>query len=467
MAELRFPDIAGAVFSGYDFGNRMRMQRNAEQKQNRLSELAGQAYSTPRDQQASLLSQMATVSPEAAQQQQQAFQSDEDRRNKTMANMARLLVAAPQQARAGLYRQMMPTLQQFGLDGLPTDYNEQTASTIDQAANAIAQAYGGYSDTNELKTFNAMSQGLAPEQLAEARQIALGLKPRAVTGATKFGEFTDSMGRTRPQRNSPSTGSVEIYYDETGQWVPLGGDRQGSQPPVASNGANYGPAGGFSADQVAGIESELGRKLTQDDYRQIAAGTWQAQAPARVPGLGVSRTPEEQAALTAQATEAAKLPFEAQRMSMETNAAIQRATGQKQAEAQVDRQTSQIDRDATYKLYETTVNGLSTALKDAATGYIPGRLPAVTSDAQIAEGAVAAMAPVLKQIFRVSGEGTFTDKDQELLLSMLPTRKDNPRAAEAKIKNIDQIVRSKLRQPASAPSAPRRLKYNPATGKIE
>jgi hypothetical protein len=54
------------------------------------------------------------------------------------------------------------------------------------------------------------------------------------------------------------------------------------------------------------------------------------------------------------------------------------------------------------------------------------------------------MAPVLKQIFRVAGEGTFTDKDQALLLEMVPTRKDSPEARAIKTQNIDNIIRAKL-----------------------
>ena len=54
------------------------------------------------------------------------------------------------------------------------------------------------------------------------------------------------------------------------------------------------------------------------------------------------------------------------------------------------------------------------------------------------------MAPVLKQMFRASGEGIFTDRDQELLLAMVPDRKDTPEARAWKIRNIDNIVRAKL-----------------------
>jgi hypothetical protein len=54
------------------------------------------------------------------------------------------------------------------------------------------------------------------------------------------------------------------------------------------------------------------------------------------------------------------------------------------------------------------------------------------------------MAPVLKQLFRVAGEGVFTDRDQALLLQMIPTRTTRPEARAAQIENIDKIVKAKL-----------------------
>lgn len=97
-----------------------------------------------------------------------------------------------------------------------------------------------------------------------------------------------------------------------------------------------------------------------------------------------------------------------------------------------------------FNVYNTAMNGLTEALSKADTGPFVGFIPAVTSNQQIADGAVAAMAPVLKQMFRSAGEGTFTDQDQKLLLQMVPTRKDTPEARVSKIQNIDAIVKAKL-----------------------
>lgn len=102
------------------------------------------------------------------------------------------------------------------------------------------------------------------------------------------------------------------------------------------------------------------------------------------------------------------------------------------------------DMEAAMNLYETAREGLIGGLSGSATGPVVGRLPAFTANQQIAEGGVAAMAPVLKQLFRVAGEGVFTDRDQQLLLDMIPTRKTRPEAWKPQIENIDRIVKAKL-----------------------
>ena len=102
------------------------------------------------------------------------------------------------------------------------------------------------------------------------------------------------------------------------------------------------------------------------------------------------------------------------------------------------------DAEAAFKLYETARDGLLSGLEGSITGTFLGRIPSVTANQQIAEGGVAAMAPVLKQLFRVAGEGVFTDRDQALLLQMIPTRATKAEAREEQIKNIDNIVKAKL-----------------------
>jgi hypothetical protein len=101
-------------------------------------------------------------------------------------------------------------------------------------------------------------------------------------------------------------------------------------------------------------------------------------------------------------------------------------------------------RGPAYAAFQTGIASLESAMGNTATGPLMGRMPALTAAQQTAEGAEATMAPILKQLFRDAGEGTFTDSDQALLMKMVPTRKDHPEARKAKIEMIDNIVRAKL-----------------------
>lgn len=98
----------------------------------------------------------------------------------------------------------------------------------------------------------------------------------------------------------------------------------------------------------------------------------------------------------------------------------------------------------TYNAYKVGMLNLEKALEKTTTGPVAGRAPALTTEQQTAEGAIASMAPVLKQLFRSAGEGAFTDYDQKLLLDMMPTRADTPQARKQKIQNINEIVEAKL-----------------------
>ena len=117
----------------------------------------------------------------------------------------------------------------------------------------------------------------------------------------------------------------------------------------------------------------------------------------------------------------------------------------------------------TFDVYSAGMNGLKSALGKTDTGPVVGMMPAVTAAQQIADGAIAAMAPVMKQMFRAAGEGIFTDRDQALLMEMMPDRTDHPEARKEKLANIDRIVRAKLGMEEAQDAAPESKTIN---GKI-
>ena len=81
------------------------------------------------------------------------------------------------------------------------------------------------------------------------------------------------------------------------------------------------------------------------------------------------------------------------------------------------------------------------------TGKILGNIPGLTTGAQIADNAKALLLPIMKSVFRGAGEGVFTDKDQETLEAMLPTRSMTPEAASQALDSVKMLVSLKLQNP--------------------
>lgn len=179
-----------------------------------------------------------------------------------------------------------------------------------------------------------------------------------------------------------------------------------------------------------GVDPRAGT-ITGDERIAGDAGLTQQVAGSQATIAGAEAGAKETAKLSAQS-----------KLQPEVERAVTMA--RQQAQQVVDQAGEQRSNGTALRMYETAMQSLSDSLGETTTGPIAGRLPALTSNAQIAEGAVASMAPILKQMFRTAGEGTFTDKDQEMLIKMVPTRNDRPEAIDAKIKGIDAIVRAKL-----------------------
>lgn len=134
--------------------------------------------------------------------------------------------------------------------------------------------------------------------------------------------------------------------------------------------------------------------------------------------------------------------------------AAAQAGGSQKGKSEEERKSLQIQNDKTWNIWQTAISGLEKSLGNTPTGKIVGLLPAITSNQQIADQSIAIMAPVLKNIFRESGEGVFTDKDQEILLNMIPNRTANPETIAFAIKQINDIVAAKLNQQIRVEIAP-------------
>jgi hypothetical protein len=127
------------------------------------------------------------------------------------------------------------------------------------------------------------------------------------------------------------------------------------------------------------------------------------------------------------------------------------AGGQVKGKTEEERSQEQVLKDRTWNMWGNALSTLEESLLGTSTGFVSGLLPAVTTSQQLADQSIAMMAPTLKNIFRESGEGVFTDQDQALLLAMIPNRGSNPEVIAQALRNIDNIVRIKLNQPEPIP----------------
>lgn len=215
---------------GVQFGQGLKQSMNRD----KISALAGQVYGAtdPAQRQGAIQQAIGLDAGQGFQVEGQIDQT-EDRRTKTMVNMAKLLTTAPEQARPSLYAKMIPTLSQFGLSELPPVYDPTTAPTIMGAAKSIVSALGSVGGDEIPSQFRAVDMQLraagyepGTPEYQQGMRIATGQEGRAATGGFSFEMIQGPDGRERPGRRNPRDGSVEIFSEQTNSWVPIGGAGQ-------------------------------------------------------------------------------------------------------------------------------------------------------------------------------------------------------------------------------------------------
>lgn len=264
-----------------------RQAREAEQRTNKLAALAGDAFAAPpgaaRD---TALSTAMRLDPSAGVALQGAVRTDDDARNQSLANMARLLTTAPEPSRPGLYQQMRPSLQRLGVQA-PEQYDATVAQTAQAIAQAFGSAQGGPNLSPRVQSLNfARENGyLTDEQYRQALLIDAELAPGAqAPGVTYVEQYDPRTGATYrvPQATRgflyPGLGGA----GQTGPMPAGGPPQQAPQAQAAPPAAVPQPSAPGSAavnivgleresleESIAMIEDELGRPLTAEE-RQYA-----------------------------------------------------------------------------------------------------------------------------------------------------------------------------------------------------
>ena len=132
----------------------------------------------------------------------------------------------------------------------------------------------------------------------------------------------------------------------------------------------------------------------------------------------------------------------------------QETMAKERAKTQAEREKEQFDNTRSLKAFDVGMKELAKAFGGADTGPIVGFMPNITEGRQNLKSSVSSMAPLLKNLFRSSGEGVFTDKDQELLLGMLPDEYTDKNVAQKAINRVYSIVAAKLGMDPSSMDVP-------------
>lgn len=323
----------------------------------RWNQLAGQAVAAAPDQRAPLLAQAAVADPSRTVALNGALSAqadtDEDRRTRTLVNMSRTLVSAPEAYRDQIYQRMRPSLQQFGLSQVPDVYTPevgQVAQSLVDAWTPVNQQPSGLRELNGQLAIAGIKPGSPDAQ--RAGRIAVGLDPRAVTGAVKTGMITGADGRQRPYTFDPSTGRYSVF--DGGAWQPLGAQESAQLDAASASGSATGnPAtGGAPKPAVADLMRQATQMANQGGpgKNQAAAQQWlygqldqygYRPATSTTAGLGVGRAPEDTERATQDAKNASDLAVLPQTEQIKTNAAVDRAGREATATANAKNQAEQ------------------------------------------------------------------------------------------------------------------------------
>lgn len=375
----------------------------------------------------------------------EAYQSEGNRQQQQLVGLAKTLkqYADNPQMQAGVYRSALPYLKRnFGAE-IPDQFDAATVMPIvDQVLSVASNTpnFNGQTPT-DVRSFQMMTQGLNPQEVERARRINLGLEGRASNAGYGFFEFQGADGLKRMGRNNPRTGSREVYDESTGEFVPLGGTTGMGTAPQAGPQAVASPANGNhyaafsqlatefpSVTMTSGVRSaernaQVGGQPNSQHLNGTAAdyAVPANQKPAFIsrarqlgyqaidegdhihlqlprgasnninPALAVGRSPEDQAARTAQATTNVenanfpnKLNQERQLQDVKTQGAITQAAGTAAAEAQAKDAAQRPKRIQQYRQALTAAGNVETSLDKAlgllspySTGFVGARSRAV------------------------------------------------------------------------------------------
>lgn len=457
-------------------------------QQERINMLAGQSYSaTTPEQQSSLLSQLAQVDPQVAQDQQQQFQSQEDRSRKELYGMAQGWKKVPQQYRQGYYEKYLsPRLAAMGMGEQPA-YDE---ATIDGAADQIIAAFGQQvmgAQPTDVRSFEMMTAGLSPEEKERARRVNLGLEGRASTSGYSQVKFTGADGRERVGVLNGRTGQIDLpdgtsFNPQTGAMSQTSSQVQQAAPAAGLYNTPNGQVRigeGLTPEQWELVQADMASGGASNNYQLPDRNVTPAQRAASSDAF-VGRAPEEQAA----AVERAKI--DAQNSNFETEIEQQRRLAEQQARIEgekaraVQQAKSESERAETQRAKSAALNNVTRGvdrvekaltaiegMRGADSGPLDQYFVARTKEGQELAAAVGAMQDSMLALTRVPGVGSQSDLEAKLANLKYPDLGNYPTVNRNNVAQLKALVNDLRTQFGSTTSAAPAGNSGPQPGMVE
>lgn len=288
----------------------------------RLNMLSGRAYNAPQAERQSLLGEIASVDPRAAQAQQQQWQADEDRQTKMLVNTARYMKGALDRkdpaAVAGAWNSVRPALIRAGLateQELSPTWDPSYEQTVHQV---LAMGGGGdagpYADLpSDIRSLKLLQESPELAALDRERRQAGGMVPKLVQTAQGYGWGTPggeiqlapmggvaSQAAAAPGRADMEAdiglanemiaagipeAQVDAFLSQRGQRTPAPAASQGGavaqpyQSPAEQQRLALAQASDARAQQQLGLAARAADRADRAEQRQIAANSVSGRTP--------------------------------------------------------------------------------------------------------------------------------------------------------------------------------------------
>jgi len=292
------------IYQGLMDGLSLAQAGGQVKKRRTLGSLYQQAIANP-DQRQSYIGQMAALDPEAANTASDGLYKMDDNANAALGREAAIFSALPSDQKPQAYVRLAQHAQGIGIP-VPMEYNPAMDENIGKIAQALT---GGAGAPSEVQTFAAMTQGMSPDEIMQARRVHLGLDPRAAV--------------TQPYIFDPSRG---VWVSNPGY---RGGVAPQAQAPQSPSGFVQTPQGPVNIDPSLPPEIRAQIAANPDAFAQggVTQGAPVVQdgpppASRAVPVAGLPEKPQApptQLQLNADARDAARLAL-AQQAAARANA---------------------------------------------------------------------------------------------------------------------------------------------------